>query len=447
MTSPPLPDLAPSAPPDPRAETLVYPSYRWIILGVLWVTYVVVFVSRLSVGPLAPFVRGDLGINNAQIGLVMSAAAFGYTLTQIPTGWFVDRIGARWPIAIGEFVAAGCMAMVAWSSTYASLLAFMLFTGMGCGLLMPATTQAVVVWFPRRERATVMGVKQTAVNMGGIIGAAALPAIAVAYGWRTGFFVVGCVAFGIGVVSLVLYRNPPAGAGEKSASGARPATTQLRSLLTNRNLWLVAGAGSCMNWVEMSIIGHFTLYAKDVLGLSAVAAGGVLAGLETAGAVCRPVSGLVSDSIFRGARRPVFVGLAAIATVLVFALAAAGPRLGSLIYPLAFALGVGAVGFGAIFFTMLSEIGGPSGAGTASAFGSTVSMVGSIVGPPVFGRIVDVASYQRGWLSLGLIGAMAVVMLVFVDESSQHDGTISGRDRRSGRVSPEPATGTPRRLA
>jgi len=36
--------------------------YRWVILGVLWITYIVVFLHRLSVGPLAPFFKDDLGI-------------------------------------------------------------------------------------------------------------------------------------------------------------------------------------------------------------------------------------------------------------------------------------------------------------------------------------------------------------------------------------------------
>ena len=51
--------------------------YRWVILGVLWITYIVVFLNRLSVGPLAPFLKEDLGINSTQIGLIMSAASLG----------------------------------------------------------------------------------------------------------------------------------------------------------------------------------------------------------------------------------------------------------------------------------------------------------------------------------------------------------------------------------
>lgn len=402
--------------------------YRWVILAVLWVTYVVVFLSRLSVGPLAPFFRDELGIGSTQVGLVMSAAALGYTLTQIPVGWFVDRIGARWPIAIGELIAGACMIAVSMSTSYGWLLGLMLATGMGCGFLMPATTQAVVVWFPRRERATVMGVKQTAVNIGGILGAATLPLIAVAYGWRTGFFVVGVLAIVIGLVSLLFYRDPPTA---PTAATATPATTAaaapleaerpgLRALMRQRNIWLVATAGLFMNWVEMAILGHFVLYANDVLGVTAVFAGGLLATAETAGAISRPASGVVSDWLFRGARRPVFLIFAVIATALCLVIAIAGHSLGVLLYPVVFLLGIGTVGFGAIFFTMISEFGGRTGAGTASALGSTVSMIGSILGPPAFGMIVDASgSYRLAWLSLVVFGAIAVAALMMVREGEQ----------------------------
>jgi ACS family hexuronate transporter-like MFS transporter len=423
-------------------EPVTTQSYRWTILGVLWVTYVVVFISRLSVGPLAPFLKADLGISNAQVGLVLSTAAFGYTLTQIPTGWLVDRVGAYWPIATGEFIAAGCMLAVSRTSSYTWLLSFMLLTGMGCGFLMPATTQAVVVWFPRRQRATVMGVKQTAVNMGGIIGAAALPVIATAFGWRAGFLIIAIVAFGIGTLSLAFYRNP-APARRRTSPPTGQAHDLFTGLLKNRNIWLVSVAGLFMNWVELAVIGHFVLYMKAALGYSVIAAGGILAGMETAGAIARPASGVVSDWLFRGARRPLFLILASMATVFSLLIALAGPELGKLIYPVAFLLGIGSVGFGAIFFTMLSELGGPSGAGTASALGSTISMAGSILGPVAFGRIVDATgSYQLAWFSLVTIGALAMLSIFLVNEEPRRDAGYVNVSRAEGPAAPEPVSDT-----
>jgi len=183
--------------------------YRWVILGVLWITYIVVFLNRLSVGPLAPFFKDDLNITSTQIGLVMSAASSGYMLTMFPIGWLVDRIGAKWPIVLGEMIAGSCMIALFFASSYAYLLIFMFITGLGCGFLLPSTTQGVIAWFPLRERATVMGLKQTAVNIGGITTAATLPALSLALGWRYGFLFLGLSAIAIGITAFDLLQGSP----------------------------------------------------------------------------------------------------------------------------------------------------------------------------------------------------------------------------------------------
>jgi len=77
-----------------------------VILGVCWLAYIVAFMQRLSVSPLAPFLKEDLELTSTQVGFFMSAAAFGYTLALIPAGWLVDRIGIRWLLLIGEMIGA-----------------------------------------------------------------------------------------------------------------------------------------------------------------------------------------------------------------------------------------------------------------------------------------------------------------------------------------------------
>jgi len=184
-------------------------SYRWVILGVLWITYIVVFMNRLSVGPLAPFLKEDLGLTSAQIGMVMSAASFGFMLTLFPIGWVVYRIGARFPLGIGELCIGISMIALFFVPSYMWLLILMIVAGMGAGCLLPSTTQGVIIWFPRKERATVMGFKQTAVNLGGIISAVTLPIVALTLGWRYGFLFLGIIAIVIGIIALILYKEPP----------------------------------------------------------------------------------------------------------------------------------------------------------------------------------------------------------------------------------------------
>ena len=87
------------------------------------------------------------------------------------------------------------------------------------------------------------------------------------------------------------------------------------------------------------------------------------------------------------------------------------------IYPLLFLLGLAGVGFGGIYFTIISEFGGQYGAGRTAGLANTVSIGGSILGPVTFGYIVDISdSYELAWVSLALMAAVCVFLLLFVRE-------------------------------
>jgi ACS family hexuronate transporter-like MFS transporter len=394
--------------------------YRWIILGVLWITYIVVFLNRLSVGPLAPFFKDDLSITSTKVGLVMSAASFGYMLTIFPIGWVVDKIGARWPIAIGEMIAGTCMIALFFVTSYIWLLILMFFTGLGCGFLLPSTSQGVIAWFPLRERATVMGLKQTAVNIGGIITAGTLPTVALSLGWRYGFLFLGIIAIVIGITAFILYKEPPMAPSNPTASAEIDAAVPLLAILRSREIWLLAFCGLCLGWVEMALIAHLVLYLKEVLLFGVVAAGGLLAITEAAGAITRPGSGFLSDRVFGGSRKQVFILIAGTASIMCFILAFFGPYLSWALYPVLLLLGIGGIGFGGIHLTLMSEFGGRHGAGKAVGLGGMITLAGCSLGPFLFGYMVDTfGTYKWAWLSLAFVAALCVLLLLFVRESKR----------------------------
>jgi ACS family hexuronate transporter-like MFS transporter len=394
--------------------------YRWTILGVLWITYIVVFLNRLSVGPLAPFFKGDLGVTSTQVGLVMSAASLGYMLSMLPVGWVVDRIGARWPIVAGDLIAGTCMIVLFFVTSYKWLLTFMFVTGFGCGFLLPSTTQGIIAWFPLRERATAMGFKQTALNVGGIISASTLPAVALALGWRYCFLFLGIVALTIGATALILYKDPPAGLSMSSGCESSMSTVPLAEILKSRDIWLLALCGMCLAWIEMSVIAHLVLYLTETLVFGVVGAGGLLAITEAAGAIARPGGGLLSDRVFDGNRRKVFMLMAGTAALMCFMVGLFGAALSWTLYPVLFMLGVGGFGFGGVYLTLLSEFGGRRGAGKAVGLGGIVTLAGAVIGPAFFGYVVDTTgSYNLAWVTLGLVSSACLLLLFLVNEQKR----------------------------
>ena len=88
-----------------------------------------------------------------------------------------------------------------------------------------------------------MGLKQTAINVWGIIAAVTLPALALALSWQYGFVGIGLVVIVIGIVSFILYKEPSQSVdinARESASRLMPRSS-VREVFKSREIWLVSG--------------------------------------------------------------------------------------------------------------------------------------------------------------------------------------------------------------
>src|SRR5207302_6406518 len=72
----------------------------------------------------------------------------------------------------------------------------------------PAGLKAVTEWFPKKERAFATGVFNAGSNVGAIITPLIVPAITLAYGWRSAFVITGAASLLWLVAWLALYRRP-----------------------------------------------------------------------------------------------------------------------------------------------------------------------------------------------------------------------------------------------
>jgi len=427
--------------------------YRFVILGVVWTAYLIVFLARLTVGPLAPFLKDAFSLSSAQIGGLTSATALAYAPTLVVAGWLADRFGVRLMLLIGTLVAGASVILMFFAQSYAVLFALLALSGLGCGCIFPSAVRAVMLWFPLRERATAIGFNQAAINVGGVIGGATLPTVATSLGWQYGFLFVGLFALVICVGCALLYRDPPPAAGRpepldglgaghslldtaevscEAAVEERHGWRHTWAVLARRDMWVLCLAGFLFGAVEFSAMAHLVLYLKDGLAFTAVAAGGLLALCQMAGAVGKPGSGLLSDRVLGGRRRPVLVAMALASAVACVALASLGPGQRWLVYPSLVLLGATAIGWGGLYGTTAGEIGGRTSAGFAAGLAAAVLNLGIIVGPPFFGALVDATgSYTMSWMVMAAAGLLTAACFALVRETPDARGTRAAAVRPS----------------
>jgi sugar phosphate permease len=394
--------MATPGPPDHRG--------RWGVLALVTGAHGLGAVSVLAVAPLAPLLLEDLRLTRAQVGLFLPAIYLGGVMMSLPAGWLTDRFGGRITLAAGQCLTGGFVAFAAAAPGLPAMLGLLFFAGLGWAVVNPATGKAILDRFPARERGFAMGIKQTGLTVGGIAASLTLPALALTHGWRaalTAAALASLVAAAAGLALLPRDRPRPATAGGEPARFA-----DLGRFLGNRSLLVLLGSGLALGMTQAAVLAYLALFAREHLGLSMVAAGGLLALVQAGGTGSRLGWGIVSDRLFGGRRRPCVIINSVVggATSLIFASGVALP--GPLLSVVAMIAGAGAFGWVGLYLALAAEVGGPRYAGLLTGVAVACAWSGVLVGPPLFGLVLQATgSYQIPWLGLGLLAFGAAVAL------------------------------------
>ncbi len=86
--------------------------------------------------------------------------------------------------------------------------------------------------------------------------------------------------------------------------------------------------------------------------------------------------------------------------------------------PLIFLAGLCLIGYQGVSYSLIGELAGQAKTGTALGFMITINSVGTILGTPLFGFLVDITgSYPMAWRALsGTILLGTLVFALFVKE-------------------------------
>src|SRR5690348_76801 len=67
-------------------------GYAWFVVGLLFVVAVLNYLDRTMLSAMVEPIRGELRINNSQIGLLTSVFLWTYAIVSPCGGWLADRL-------------------------------------------------------------------------------------------------------------------------------------------------------------------------------------------------------------------------------------------------------------------------------------------------------------------------------------------------------------------
>ncbi len=149
---------------------------RYLVVGVTFLSSLLLYLDRFCVNYAQELVKEDLGISNQQLAWCMSSFFISYALAQVPSGWLTDRYGPRLMLTYYILVWSFFTAAMGWVTGFAMLLAVRLAAGLGQAGAYPTAASVVGRWVPLSRR----GLASSFIGMGGRVGAFIAP-IATAY--------------------------------------------------------------------------------------------------------------------------------------------------------------------------------------------------------------------------------------------------------------------------
>jgi sugar phosphate permease len=246
--------------------------------------------SALSVGlpALAPALRSEYGLTLGETGVVLGAVGIGMLFTLLPWGLLADRWNEQAVIALGLSLAALALIGAAWTTSYPSLVVALIFAGALGASVNAASSRAVMGWFPADQRGFALGVRQTAIPIGGAAAAAVLPFLADAGGTKLAFVVLGC-SCGLGAIVAVTFMRGAPAPGADLANVTGP--------LRDPRMWFLGIGSGFYLTAQVGITGFLVLFLHEHRGVPAGRAAFLLAGINVLGIGARIASGRWSDRV------------------------------------------------------------------------------------------------------------------------------------------------------
>jgi MFS family permease len=381
-----------------KSKVFTYENGLLLLLGF---TFGIVFFDRNAIGPLGPYIIKDLGLNQAQLGLLGSALSLAWAISAYAVGAWSDRSGLRKPfLLVSVVVFSLCSALSGVAPTFVMLLLARAIMGFAEGPFLPICFSIMNVESSPKRRGVNAGLMQNvfASLLGTTVSLWLLPRLADAYSWRAAFYLSAVPGLICAVLIWLFVKEPkPPAASEVAASVAEK--PGMFAMLRQRNILVCSGISVFMvSWYLVGLI-FLTGFFVTVKGMAADDAGLVLAPMGFATMICGFVVPFISDRIGRKPTMIVFtfIGLVTPITALYFS----GPQWMLILLLL---IGWSASGSFALFMGVVPSETVPK-ALAASSMGLVVGVgevVGGVVTPTISGSIADHTS----------LAAHMVVMIV-----------------------------------
>ncbi|MDQ6598858.1 MFS transporter [Bacillus salipaludis] len=248
-------------------------NYRWTVVIWLLIGGVINYLDRTNLSIAAPEMIKELHLNNTDIGLMGTVFSWTYAMMQLPSGWLIDRFGAKRVFSIAVIWWSFATALTGACNKLGTLLGARFLLGVGEAPCMPSNAKITSYWYPKKERGLATGIWDSSSKWGPALAPPILVYLMTAYGWRIMFYITGLIGIIFILIFMKFYRNPEQSkvlskeeldyiqsGGGGSAQADQSSQIKWGQLFKHRSMWGMILGFFCTIWIWNIFLNFLPLY-------------------------------------------------------------------------------------------------------------------------------------------------------------------------------------------
>jgi len=174
--------------------------HPWLLVALLWVLALLNYVDRQVLFSVFPLLSSDLRLTSVELGLLSTAFLWTYGLLSPIAGYVADRFGRARAIGISVLVWSAVTVLTGLSRNMTQLVLARALMGISEACYLPAALAKIAEEHGPRTRSLAVGLHQSGLYAGLVLGGVGGGWAAQHYGWRAPFLMLG----GFGLVYFVV---------------------------------------------------------------------------------------------------------------------------------------------------------------------------------------------------------------------------------------------------
>jgi len=180
---------------------------QWTASALCAASITINYIDRGTIAIANLDIRHTFGLDATAMGALISAWSFAYALSQLPSGFLIDRVGARWLLGAALFLWSAAQAAGGMALSFTQLLMSRAALGVTEAPAYPSAARVTSQWYHPRSRGLPTGVYTGSSVLAPAVAPPILTALMLAFGWRVMFIAVGGCGIVASVLWVMLYRD------------------------------------------------------------------------------------------------------------------------------------------------------------------------------------------------------------------------------------------------